>query len=325
MLVTCTLRDRIVERRSFIEELLRVRPPGSETTLLACENAPDGAYRELADNCKKLDVTFLRTVVNRMCIGRDPDSKGRRIVSAHELGEWLIEWPGAPSYLLEALAEVEEVELVVDIDAHHDRKLWMVNGAHQALALMARYGGTQDLRIARDDEEPDDEEKDDLRQVAQDPRVLGRLLHLHGAMDDALHWAHPALSGNLDYGLEHVVAYGEHPDSVNRVLGAFRRRDLAPFIETLEVRLAQPARICFEQGRSVAPFAHIFDAFESLVEYLDAFLDAIEVRENPDSFDPTADEWAVAAYARLVRGWNSERHAEERVARFAEALAVSRP
>lgn len=323
MLVTCTLRGDIAGRRGFVEELLKERPGGAETLMLACENAPDSAYDEIAAGCPP-DVRVLRTVVNRMCIGLDPDSEGRRMVSAHPFGEWLIEQPAETSSLLDALTATPEVDVVVDIEARHDRKLWMVNGAHQALALIAWDGDARALQ-GLEESEPEFKAEDDLRAAAQDLSVSARLSHLHMAMDAALSHIHPQLENNLDYGIKHVLAYAEHPDNITRVLGGFLRRELASFIATLEVRLAQPARICHELGLSVAPFELVFDIFEDLVENLDAFLDAEDIRRNPSSFDPRADEAAVQAYARLVQGWNSKEQAEVRAARFADALAASRP
>jgi hypothetical protein len=308
LLLTCTLRGAIAERRGFIEEALRERPVEAETLMLACENAPKPGYGQIAGGCESHVVT-LRTVVNRMCVGLDPDSEGRRTVSAHPLGEWLIERGSSTPTLLGALEGVDDViEIVDDIDGCHDRKLWMVNGAHQALALMAWKAKTVELD-----------------RVMKVPRVAARLHHLHAAMDTALGPRHPGLEDNLAYGMDHVEAYAEHLDGAERVLGAFVRRDLAPFIDTLDVRLAQPARICSELGCSVAPFEFVFDLFESLVENLDAFLDAVEIRSNPESFELAADQRAVAAYSRLVHGWNPPQEAKARVARFVEALALSRP
>jgi hypothetical protein len=147
LLLTCTLRKMIADRRYFVEELLRMRPPSAETLLLPCENAPDSAYEQIATSCQDSGVRALRTVVNRMCIGRKPDIDGRRMVFAHHLGEWLIERPSSASEILAALESADEVEVVDDIEARHDRKLWMVNGAHQALALMARKGSQRILRV----------------------------------------------------------------------------------------------------------------------------------------------------------------------------------
>ena len=324
LLLTCTLRDRVDQRRGFIEALLRRRPGNAETVALACENAPHQLYDEIAQICDELGVHYLRTVVNRMCIKRPPDSDGRRMVFAHSLGEWLVERPSQPCSLLDALEQVEEFEVVDDLEARLARKLWMVNGAHQALALIAWEGNTGTLRVRFPDERAWREQEDDLRAAAQDRTVSARLDHLHGAMDDALSVKHPGLVDNLGYGVKHVVAYSEHPDSIKRVLGSFLRLELTPFIETLDVRLAQPARICAARAHSVASFGFVFNVFESLAANLDAFLDAKVVRANPGSIDPLDDLQAAEAYARLVDGWMPEKEATARVLRLAEGLADHR-
>lgn len=326
LLLTCTLRKAIALRRDFVEGLLRMRPEESETLLLPCENAPDSAYEEIALACDGLDVLMLRTVVNRMCIGREPDIDGRRMVFAHPLGEWLIERPAQTETILPALEAREEVSLVDDISARHDRKLWMVNGAHQALALMARKGSRAALRIPRTDgpNPQRDRDADDLSRSARDVEVAARLSHLHGAMDDALRKIHPDLTGNLDYAVHHVRAYSEHPDSIARVLEAFRRENLTPFIETLETRLVEAARICARDGRSIEPFSFVFDVFESLASDVDAFLDFKAIRSSPERMDAATDAAAVAAYARLTEGWMPEDEAEKRVKRLTKALSAHR-
>jgi hypothetical protein len=143
-------------------------------------------------------------------------------------------------------------------------------------------------------------------------------------MDDALAKEHPGLVDNLSYGVEHVVAYAEHPDSIKRVLEAFRRDNLTPFIETLNLRLAAPARVCFQMGRSVEPFTFVFDVFESLVADLDAYLDAESIRRAPGLIAPREDARAIDAYARLVEGWALEEEAAKRVARLTKALSAHR-
>jgi hypothetical protein len=265
--------------------------------------------------------------VNRMCIGLPADSEGRRVVSAHPLGEWLIERPDSSSELLQALEGVPEVEVVDDIDARHDRKLWMVNGGHQAVALMGRSAGVAALRIPRLEQRQMSGRKvaDDLRLAAGSRDVLVRLSHLHGAMNVALSARHPDLADSLDYGYEHVCAYGEHPDSINRVLAALTRSELTGFIRTLELRLAEPARICFEKKLPVRPFAFVFDVFEDLLEDLDAFVDADSIRRNPRLVTEEADARGLAAYGRLLVGWMSDQEARDRRRRFAEGLAISRP
>lgn len=323
LLLTCTLREMIVQRQSLVEELLRARQKDAETIFLPCENAPHSAYAQLIAVCEETGATARCTVVNRMCTEGERDSENRRMVSAHSLGEWLIERPSEPSPMLEQLEIAAEVKMIDDYKARQARKLWMVNGAHQALALMAWEGTERTLEIV-DEGEGQARRSDDLRDAARGARVLARLSHLHAAMDDALIHEYPHLKGSLDYGLEHVIAYSEHPDSVKRVLGAFRRQDLAPFIKTMEIRLARPAEICASLGRSVAPFAYVFDVFENLCLSLDAFLDVAALRIDPGLIDPEVDKRALQAYARLVKGWTSEDEAEERVRRLARALASHR-
>ena len=289
MLITASLRKQIADRVDFAEAVLRVRPPGAETIVLACENDPHSAYEEIRKVAEETGATMLKTVVNRMCVALPRDDRRRRMVSAHPLGEWLIERPVEPSALLDELAAAKEVEIVDDIDARENRKLWMVNGAHQALALMARAGGHRTLRGA-----------------ARSPAVLARLAHIHSAMNEALRRAHPELSDNLDYGVEHVVAYCEHKDGIDRVLAAYRRADLSTFLENLDVRLAAPARWCARDGISVEPLLHVVETLERLVKNVDGFSDAKQLRRRRIEISSERDERAVAAYQRMLAGWLPE-------------------
>lgn len=325
LLLTATLRDRIGDRRQLIEELLRARPGEAETTMLACENAPDPAYGEIAASCDQPGFQMLRTVVNRMCVRLPRDSEGRRVVSAHSLGEWLVERPAGESRALRILAGVPEVELVDDIDARHDRKLWMVNGAHQALALFGRQAGVRELTIPGRDDVAEDTELDDLRVHARDRGIRQRLEELHQAMVAGLQSRHEGLEDSLEYGYRHVRAYGEHPDSIDRVLGAMKRSDLAPFVVALDARLAEPARVCFELRLPLRPFERVFDIFEDLMRDLDAFADAEAVRRDPALVTAEGDRRALAAYARLLRGWTENEAAVARLRNFAKGLAISRP
>jgi hypothetical protein len=300
---------------------LALGPPGSETIMLACENAPHATYADIDVARSSPSFRALRTVVNRMCIELDRDSEGRRAVSAHPLGEWLIEDPGEDSELLQALAVVEGVGVVTDIEAREDRKLWMVNGAHQALALIARLGVAKALGVGGKQAEGP---SDDLRQAARNKKVIALLDWLHEAMDTALRERHHELRDNRAYGRAHVIAYGEHKDSIGRVLEGMRRSELAPFIRTLEVRLAEPARQCRRIGAQTDCFAAVFDAFEQLTEDIDAFADAEEIREGKAAITVEADQRAIEAYEELVEGWNTPSQAAARVARLSEGLAISR-
>jgi hypothetical protein len=314
LLITCTLRKAIIERCRFVEELLEARPPGAETVFAACENTPDPTYKDLEKACKAHGAVPVRTVVNRMCREKkERDVEGRRIILAHPLGEWLFEAPSPSLRLLDELSRVDEVELVKDYDARKDRKIWMVNGVHLVLGLRARAAQLDVF------EEPEE----DLTETARHPDVLVQLAQLHGPMNEALKRRHPHLEGNLRYGKDHVLAYMEQPDSASRVLSNFNRQDLTPFVETMDERLGEPARICAEAGSSVDAFLEVLDLFETVVKDPGVFVNATKTRLTPEFVAEEADVRAVAAYRKFLGRWADE--VEERVARFAGALEISSP
>jgi hypothetical protein len=323
LLLTCSLRDAIVERRDFVVELLKCRPREAETVFAACENTPHATYREIEELCRAEGGVPLRTVVNRMCREeKERDAEGRRIILAHPLGEWVFEAPPRPLPLLDALARVDEVEVVEDYEARKARKIWMVNGVHMALALETRAAF---LDPSEKWEREEGAGVSDLTKMARRPEVLILLSQLHGPMNEALQRAYPSLADNLEYGKKHVLAYRQHSDLAERVLSGFNRHNLAPFIETMEERLGEPARVCFKAGCSCEAFEPILDVFEDLVSDPSAFLDAEEVRKDPSLISKAADERALAAYDRFLTGWMPVAAVEERVARLAESLDKSSP
>jgi hypothetical protein len=325
-LITCSLRGKIEERRAFVEELLRLRPAMAETIVMACENTPAPAYEQIDELCHGLPGTRMpKTVVNRMCIALEADSGGRRMVSAHSLGEWLVERPlCGSSKILEALQGCPEFAVVDDILARGERKLWMVNGAHRALALMARRGN-DDSRLepqvsGGDLGHQQAPASDDLRTAVFDPATNARLGHLHASMNQALQIRHPKLSGNLEYAVEHVVAYAEHNDSVARVLKDFTRLDLRPFLAAFEERIATPARICHENGIAVDPFVHVLDVFLELIANIDAYEDNIELRSEPIS--ARRDLEVVGMFRDAVAPWAGD--VDKLTSHFAQVLAEHR-
>jgi hypothetical protein len=315
LLITASLRDGITERHEFIIDVLSRRPKGSETIVLACENAPHEDYEKVRHACERSGALMLKTVVNRMCLELDRDDEGRRIVSAHPLGEWLVAKPAGDrtSELLSALERVAEFHVVEDIQARQDRKLWMVNGAHQALALMARRANA-DHRL---------EDGDDLSHALEDPAIADCLEVIHGAMNEALGMTHPELTGSIGYGKEHVKAYAEHPDSVARVLKAFRRLEMIPFLDALDERIAAPARVCHANGLPVEPFTHILDVFVELVANIDAFEDNVAARTTP--IPVTSDIKVVERFKTMLTPWaGDEIQIEKQTGYLAQLLADHR-
>ncbi len=319
LLVTTSLREHIKDRLPFIEELLlHARPATAEAIFLACENEPDPAYERVIDVCSETGVHFLRTVVNRICVAL-PSHDDRRRVSAHTLGEWLVERPPRPLPMLEALERVPEVELVDDFDARYDRKLWMVNGAHQALALMA-LRGRDEFQLDTDA----GEERDDLRQAMEDPQITARISHLHAAMHEALKVKHPHLSDNLDYCTEYLVAYSEHPDSVSRILKSLRRADLTPFLISLQRRLMPPAPICHKRECSIDAFLYVIDVFLELVYNIDTFADRADVRAGAVTLDADEDERAIEYFEGLLIPWAGEKAIKKNTELFSTFLGDHR-
>jgi hypothetical protein len=316
LLITSTLRDAIVPRRHLVAEILKARPKGAETLFATCENSPHPIYREIEDACADAGAVALRTVVDRMCREEEElDEQGRRVILAHPVGEWLFEAPHKPLPLLEALCAAGGAKAVENYVAHRDRKLWMVNGTHQALALLARVAPVGRYEI----------DAENLNKAARRSRTIVRISHLHGPMDEALRRLHPTLTGNLQFGMERALAYTEHPDKASRVLSGLKRQDLGPFIVSMDERLGQPARVCFQAGCSVEAFSVVLDAFEAVASDPGAFGDAPEIRRDPDLISDTTDLRAVEAYKRFIGSWMSDVEAQQRVERFATALRKSSP
>jgi hypothetical protein len=317
LLMTGSLRGAIAERHEFMTEVLRRRPAQAETIVLACENAPHGDYDKVRDACARTGALMLGTVVNRMCIEERRDDDRRRMVSVHRLREWLVERPAgaASSRILQALSAVDGFAVVDDIRARHARKLWMVNGAHQALALAARHGGG-DHRLQDWLQGGNDELRDALTSGVS--AWLGRL---HYAMNEALRSAYPSLTDSIEYADKHVRAYSEHSDSVARVLGAFQRLELVPFVDALDERIAAPARICQERGLSLEPFQRVIAIFLELVASIDAFEDNEEVRGTP--IDATADIATVERFREMLTPWQGDA-ADKLTTHFEQLLADHR-
>jgi hypothetical protein len=330
LLITASLRDAIAERHGFVAEVLDGRPSGAETIVLACENSPHTDYGNVLRACERGGALMLRTVVNRMCLELERDSERRRNVSVHRFAEWLVERPpgGIRCEILNALSGVEGFEVVDDIIARLDRKLWLVNGAHQALALMGRLANSdhrledaEDLSRALAQPTSSGElEEDDLRLSTHNPLIMATLGHLQAAMIEALRICHPHLQESFAYSQRHVTAYSEHRDSVARVLGAFRRRDLVPFLDALNERIGAPARICFENNRSVAAFKHIIYVLLELLASIDAFEDNADIRRH--GLETNNDALAVVRFQALIDPWMDEMH--KRTAYFAQLLADQR-
>ena len=291
LLITCTLRDGIVSRLSFLRELLAARG-GGEALFIPCENSPHPAYETLRKEFEPKGVCFLDTVVNRICPKFIETSDSRRIVRAHKIGEWLIEDDGAKGIIREMLASSEQdVLFEKNLEPFERRKRWQVNGGQLLLALLAHQGGVKSLMSA-----------------AHTPRTFTPVVHFHSEVNRVLA-QYAELSENLDFAMRHSVAFCEITDDVDRMV-AMRRENLSKFFATFRARIAEPARLATELGGGETP-----EIFDYALAVLDQLLDeprAYDWSSARAGLEPAVDQRAVEAYTGMLEGWKP---ADEIVAR----------
>ena len=147
MLITTTLRAGIKERYGFVRELLSSRNSEAETVFIACENSPHPLYARLRDEFEPAGVQFSATVVNRICPKFLEPDEGRRVVRAHERGEWLIARSSMAGVIASQLARSDFVSFhsPEEIVALEKRKRWIVNGGQLYLAILAHDAGEDGL------------------------------------------------------------------------------------------------------------------------------------------------------------------------------------
>lgn len=308
LLVTCTLRDGIVDRYQFVRELLLARGDG-ETVFIACENSPHEAYGRLRQEFEPGGVRFLDTVVNRICPKFIRISGPRRIVRAHKLGEWLIEERLDDSAVIECLTGSDFVLLEPELEPFKRRKRWQVNGGQLLLAMLAHQAGESDLLRA-----------------TRTPGVLSPVDHFHAEVNRVLLARYPQLDGNLEFAMKHVKAFCEITDDVARMI-AVQREDLSPFFRTFESRIAEPARLATEMAGGSTP-----EIFELALAVLDELLAEPRAydwssRADPDvpaKLDEATDRNAVKTYEQMLEGWQSSEAMEERVERLEAILSSHR-
>lgn len=293
LLITSTLREAILERHALIREILAARGPEAETVFIACENSPHPRYDDLRKEFEPKGVQFPSTVVNRICPRFLDNDNGRRIVRAHELGEWMIEAPSRPGVVASLLDKSDLVSFHSrkELVARERRKRWLVNGGQLYVALLAHEGGVEDLMSA-----------------ALQAEIHAPMVHFHAEANRVLKARHPTLDGNLEYALDHGKAFCELADDVPRIV-AMRRAELAPFLRSFERRIAEPARLAAEDEDGPPP-----EVFELALGTLDNLLEHDPAYDWSDPEDPgrpatlsvESDERAADAYAAMLTGWVPE-------------------
>jgi hypothetical protein len=304
MLITSTLRDGVVHRHQFMRELLSARDSEAETIFLACENSPHEIYGKLREEFGPAGVQFPATVVNRICPKFLEPDLGRRVVRGHELGEWLIERP-RPGLITDLLEGAALVSLHDDLEALEKRKRWIVNGGQLYLAILAHHA-----------------RKKSLVNAAATPGLRDLVNHFHSEAIRVLQAAHPELSENLDYCIDHCRAFCQVADDVPRIV-AMQRGDLTPFFKTIQRRISEPAVLSTDIADGQVPevFSRLVAAVDALLERRKAYdWNDSEDPERPATLDQKTDERAVEAYEAMLRGWVEAREIEERAERLAIIL-----
>jgi hypothetical protein len=310
VLITSTLRGAIDGRYQFVRELLTARVDcGGETLFIACENMPHELYGRLREEFEPQGITFLSTMVNRICPtfieGHDP----RRIVRAHPLGEWVIKSPPKTTSLVELLRTSTLVDFVPDLEPYEVRKRWLVNGGQLQLAILAHSAKKRSLRAA-----------------ANRPGLRDPVNHFHAEANRVLESVYPELERNLTYGIEHVIAFCEITDEVKRVLD-IRRANLSPFFTNFDSRFGEPARRAAELAGGKTPeiFLDCLLTLERLLEHRRAYnwMDPIEPRRRA-RLSADVDAKALAAYESMLTGWLPATAIDVRVQRLDLILTAHR-
>jgi Mannitol dehydrogenase C-terminal domain len=321
MLLTASIRGAIDERRSFVRDLLKARPEGSQTLVIPCENKVPKAWSELEGELGGTDILFVESVVNRIAVPvEDADAEpGARATRTHPVGEWVIKDPRRKSKALDALRQRPEVKVVDRLEPYKTQKLFLVNGGHLAVAIRAAYRNI-----------------DRLRDAAREREALVDVTGLHGAMilgltrGDGSRFPQNA----HEYAKEQVAAYCQVDDDVRRILKPLRRANPAPFFAAVKDRLTEAALLTAEaeaalrtgdwQYEWLTPYIIVFRQLEVVLERLTSYSDFDEgapwaLLEGPDQ-----DDHAVAAYTECLAWIPNEEVRQARVDRLAEILSEQR-
>jgi hypothetical protein len=289
LLITTSLTTEGLEAaQEFILEVVDVRRAAGlarSTTFIAAENDAGPSWDKFRAALESRDVRVLRTMVNRYCPSKSDENGVRRVVVDVEQ-EWVIELPKLPiPPPLAMLAQLPHVEVVASAEAFETRKLWLINGTHLALAIVARSTrGIQKLNVAG-------AEPGRQQWVSSLQHELSRALHVTGM----------TVHDDVAYGSRHFESVLRHEDSVGRILRRFRRGDLTSFLADFELKLGRAMRLQMESdGELARVFQEVLDELQKLLLKLDAFEDAAAIRRGEIWMSEAADETSIRSYELLL-------------------------
>lgn len=274
--------------------------PGS-TVFIPCENDPGASYPAFREELERMGVDCRDTMVNRLCPKLEPDSAdGRLTVIVDEMAEWVVK--GAPDRPpLRALDQVPHVSFTPDLAPFETRKRWLVNGAHLALAILAR---------ARN-----------IPSVDQAAARLGRtkwLEKLHEGLIQALDRKHPGMEKNAEYAARHVAAWSRHEDEVTRILRRLKRADPEPFFDDLERKLIEPVALLGDLS-AFPQVEYVFDRLHYLLQRGKFYVDFGEFSAFLPTLPTSVDVRMSARYEQALRPVLGKQEAKLR----AESLGVA--
>jgi hypothetical protein len=244
LLVTIAATTQGLEdRRGFLRELAEARG-GAATVFIPCENDRGDSYPEIREELEALEVECRDTMVNRLCPEvRLDEGDGCYEVVIDELAEWVIQGEPDGHVALRALGGLDYVDFVADVVPYETRKRWLVNGAHLALAILARARNLASIDVA-----------------AAEPGRARWLARLHRGLIAALEERFPGMPDNEPYAADHVSAWMRHHDEVTRILRRLKRADPLPFFDDLERKLIEPVRMLGD----LSPFPEIGQVLDRL-------------------------------------------------------------
>ncbi|MET0601340.1 MAG: hypothetical protein ABW167_05065 [Baekduia sp.] len=129
------------------------------------------------------------------------------------------------------------------------------------------------------------------------------------------------------FGVDRLRVYTDVNDKVSRVVGKYKRHDLAPYLADLQTRVFGPAGVLASKlRRAASPWANgAMEPFQVMLDFVDALLENVYLAEDWEHVDvgtlsDQADADAVSAYAHLARSCLPPDAAERRIRAIRELL-----
>jgi hypothetical protein len=289
LLITTSLTTSGLEAaQPFIQSLVEERQRAGfarSTTFIGAENDLGPTWEQFRLVLEASGTRPLRAMVNRYCPSRS-DANGLRRVVVDVEEEWVIELSRLPiPPPVAVLADLPHVEVVASTTAFEKRKLWLINGTHLALAIVARSTrNIQKMNIAG-------REPERQRWVSMFQHDMSRVLRDTGM----------ALGDEAQYGSRHFESVLRHEDSVGRILRRFTRSDLTAFLDDFQLKVGEAMRFQMAKRGHLSPaFQELLDELQKLLLWFDAFEDAAAIRTGEIWLSASTDEESIARYMTLI-------------------------